>query len=418
MDYFEYKNGELYAENMPVTKIAAAVGTPFYCYSKATLEHHFKVFAEGFKSRDKLICFAVKSNSNLSVIKTFADLGAGADVVSKGEIIRALKAGVAPKKIVFSGIGKTEDEMEFALQTEIFQFNVESESELELLSKTATHLNKTANIAIRVNPNVDAVTHGKITTGLKTSKFGIDIDLAGDVYKKAAQLPGINPHAISVHIGSQITDFEPFKKSFIRVREFVAELAKNGINIDIIDLGGGIGIPYEAGKIPPHPRDYALMVNEVFKDFKGKLIFEPGRVLVGNAGILVSKVIYIKKNDEREFLIIDAAMNDLVRPAMYNAYHDIIPVIADNSITKSYDIVGPVCETGDTFAELREMPELAANDLVTFRTAGAYGSTMSSTYNSRLLAPEVMVNGDKFAIISRRMDYDEMLSREVMPDWS
>jgi len=419
MDHFNYKNAELYAEDVAVVKIAAAVGTPFYCYSHATLTHHYKVFAEGFKNRDVLICFAVKSNSSLAVIKTLADCGAGADVVSEGEIRRALRAGVDAQKIIFSGIGKTADEMKFALEQNIFQFNVESEAELELLSKIAAALGKTANIAIRVNPDIDAGTNSKITTGLKTSKFGVDITQAPALYKKAAQLPGIKIQGISVHIGSQITDFKPFESAFLRVRDFWGELEKSGIKIPRLDLGGGIGVPYEQGKNPPHPREYAKMVCEIFKDFPGKLIFEPGRVLAGNAGILVSEVIYTKKNDEREFLIIDAAMNDLIRPSFYNAHHDIIPIAQSSNLkAKTYDIVGPVCETGDTFAEKREMPELKAGDLVAFRTAGAYGAVMASTYNSRRIVPEVMVKADKFTLISRRMSYEEMLSREILPDWA
>ena len=419
MDHFTYRNNELYAEDVPVAAIAEKFGTPFYCYSHSTLTHHYKVFAEGFKNRDVLICFAVKSNSNLAVIKTLALAGAGADVVSEGEIRRALKAGVDPRKIIFSGIGKTAGEMEFALNTGIYQFNIESEAELELLSKTAARLGKIADIAIRVNPDIDAGTNSKITTGLKTSKFGVDIDIAPALYKKASTLPGIKIQAISVHIGSQITDFAPFKKAFLRVREFWQQLEKSGIKISRLDLGGGIGVPYEqANTPPPHPREYAEIVNEIFKTFPGRLIFEPGRVLVGNAGILVSKVIYTKENDTRNFLIVDAAMNDLIRPSFYSAHHDIIPVSQKpKAKTQKYDIVGPVCETGDTFATLREMPELTSGDLVAFRTAGAYGAVMASTYNSRLIIPEIMVKGLEFSEISRRMSYDEMLAREIMPKW-
>ncbi len=418
MDHFTYKNNKLHAEDVPVAAIAKKFGTPFYCYSHSTLTHHYKVFAEGFKTRDALICFAVKSNSNLAVIKTLSDCGAGADVVSEGEIRRALKAGVSPDKIIFSGVGKTASEMKFALAQNIFQFNVESEAELELLSQTAAATNKTANIAIRVNPDIDAGTNSKITTGLKTSKFGVDIAQAPALYQKAAKLPGIKIQAISVHIGSQITDFAPFKKAFLRVREFLAELEKSGIKISRLDLGGGIGVPYEQGKNPPHPKEYAEIVNEIFKDFSGKLIFEPGRVLAGNAGILVSQVLYTKANDEREFLIIDAAMNDLIRPSFYNAHHDIIPITQNpKPKTQTYDIVGPVCETGDTFATARQMPELKSGDLIAFRTAGAYGAVMASTYNSRPIIPEIMVKASDFAEISRRMTYDEMLAREIMPEF-
>lgn len=418
MDHFVYKNGELYAEDVPVSAIAKKFGTPFYCYSHSTLTHHFKVFAEGFKNRDVLICFAVKSNSNLAVIKTLAQAGAGADVVSEGEIRRALKAGVDPQKIIFSGVGKTAEEMKFALEQNIFQFNVESEAELELLSETANKLGKTANIAIRVNPDIDAGTNSKITTGLKTSKFGVDINVAPELYQKAAKLPSIKVQAISVHIGSQITDFEPFKKAFIRVREFWQNLEKSGIKIARLDLGGGIGVPYEQSNTPPpHPREYAEIVLDIMKDFPGKLIFEPGRVLVGNAGIMVSEVIYTKPTDERNFLIVDAAMNDLIRPSFYSAHHDIIPVKESKTNNVKYDIVGPVCETGDTFATLRELPELKSGDLVAFRTAGAYGAVMASTYNSRRILPEIMVKGSEFSEISSRQTYEQMFEREIMPKW-
>jgi diaminopimelate decarboxylase len=314
--------------------------------------------------------------------------------------------------------------MEFALNTGIFQFNVESEPELELLNKVAEKLGKIANIAIRVNPEVDAGTHVKITTGLKTSKFGIDINLAPAIYEKAAQLKNINPRGISVHIGSQITTLKPFEAAFIRVREFLHELTAKGLKIETLDLGGGLGVPYELGKVPPHPRDYAKMVRVIFSDFKGKMIFEPGRVISGNSGILVSEVIYVKPTDERVFLIVDAAMNDLIRPSYYAAHHDIVPVkltshVKPGSKTASveYDIVGPVCETGDTFAQQRELPELKAGDLIAFRTAGAYGAVMASTYNSRRIVPEVMVKDGEFALTSRRMSYDEMFEREEIPSF-
>ena len=424
MDHFNYKNNELFAEEVAIKKIAAEVGTPFYCYSSATLTHHFKTYSEGFEGRDALVCFAVKSNSNFAVIKTLASLGAGADVVSEGEIRRALLCGVKPEKIVFSGIGKTAPEMEFALNTGIFQFNVESEPELELLNKVAGKLGKKAAIAIRINPDVDAKTHGKITTGLKTSKFGVNIDVAPELFEKARNMENIIVQGISVHIGSQITDLTPFDKAFRRVKTFLAELTLKGFKFTTLDLGGGLGIPYELGKNPPHPRDYAKMVLEIFSDWKGKLIFEPGRVLVGNAGILVSEVIYIKPTEERNFLIVDAAMNDLIRPSYYAAHHDIIPVALPQhtkpgtpTTSANYDIVGPVCETGDTFAQLREMPELKAGDLIAFRTGGAYGAVMASTYNSRKIVPEVMVEGAEYAVTSRRMSYDEMFEREQIPNW-
>lgn len=417
MDHFNYKNGELYAEDVPVAKIAADFGTPVYIYSSATLTHHFKVIAESLSGLDALICFAVKSNSSFAVIKTLAKAGAGADVVSEGEIRRALACGVAPSKIIFSGVGKTADEMEFALKTGILQFNVESEPELELLSRVANKLGKVAEIAIRVNPDVDAATHGKITTGLKTSKFGIDINRGREMFDKARSLPGIKAASVSVHIGSQITDLKPFSDSFKRVREFLKELENAGHKIERVDLGGGLGIPYEAGKNPPHPSEYGKMVKEIFAGLNYKFIFEPGRVLVGNAGILVSKVIYVKPTELREFLIIDAAMNDLIRPSFYSAHHDVVTVKESNNPHVKYDIVGPVCETGDTFATLRDMPSLKPDDLIAFRSAGAYGSVMASTYNSRMLLAEVMVHGKEYGLVSRRQTYDEMFEREVTPDW-
>ena len=412
MDHFRYQDGELFAEDVAVKDIAAQVGTPFYCYSSGTFEHHFKVMQEALSNVNPLICFAVKSNSNFAVIKTLANLGAGADVVSEGEIRRVLKCGIAPEKIIFSGVGKTADEMKFALETGIFQFNVESEPELILLDKVAGELGKTAPVALRINPNVDAVTNAKITTGLKTSKFGIDIDYAPKVIELARSLENINLQGLSVHIGSQITDLEPFRKSYQRTKEFADEVG----GIKILDLGGGLGVPYERDKVPPHPNDYAKIVEDIFGDTDYKLCFEPGRVIAANAGIMVSKVIYVKPTDERDFLIIDGAMNDLIRPSYYNAHHDALPV-KESSDSESYDIVGPVCETGDTFAEQRPMPKLEEGDLVAFRTAGAYGAVMAGTYNSRPIIAEVMVKGDKFAVTSRRQTYDEMFDREELPEW-
>lgn len=424
MDHFNYKNGELFAEDVAIAKIAQQVGTPFYCYSSATITHHYQVLAQAFEGLNSLICFALKSNSNFAVIKTLGDLGAGVDVVSEGEIRRALKCGIDASKIVFSGVGKTAEEMQFALNQGVFQFNVESIPEIELLNQVATELGKTANIAIRVNPDVDADTNDKITTGLKTSKFGIDIDIATEVFAHAKTLSGINVQGVSIHIGSQITDLTPFELAFKRVKEFVEELRNIGHDIQTLDLGGGLGVPYELGKNPPHPKDYAAIVNEIFAGFDCKLIFEPGRVITGNAGIMVSKVIHVKPTEEREFLIIDAAMNDLIRPSYYAAHHDIIPAkLAEHNVPNGkdsapkYDIVGPVCETGDTFAKLREMQELQQGDLIAFRTAGAYGAVMASTYNSRPLIAEVMVNGADFAITARRQTYDEMFEREELPKW-
>ena len=428
MDHFNYKNGELFAENVAVAKIAAQVGTPCYIYSSATLRHHFNVLSAAFLGLSPLICFALKSNSNFAVIKTLASLGAGVDVVSEGEIRRALACGVSPSKMIFSGVGKTAAEMRFALENDIFQFNVESAPELELLNKVAGKMGAKARIAIRVNPDVDAATHGKITTGLKTSKFGIDINVAPQIFAQAAAMPNIDLQGVSVHIGSQIIDLKPFEAAFMRLKEFVAELEAKGHQIHTIDLGGGLGIPYELGKVPPEPAEYAQIVKDIFGDYVTKsgckLIFEPGRVITGNAGILISEVIYMKATAARNFLIIDAAMNDLIRPSYYDAHHDIVPVVQPPHAKPSvalpeveYDIVGPVCETGDTFATLRSLPNLRAGDLIAFRSAGAYGSAMASTYNSRLLVAEVMVHGDEFAVTSRRQTYDEMFEREQIPSW-
>lgn len=425
MDHFNYKNSELHAENVAVAKIAAEVGTPCYIYSSATLSNHYRVMEAAFAGlKNVQICFALKSNSNFAVIKTLAALGAGTDVVSEGEIRRALACGVDPKKIIFSGVGKTADEMRFALENNIFQFNVESVPELHLLNKVAGEKGVKARIAIRVNPDVDAATHGKITTGLKTSKFGIDIDVAPQIFAEAASLPNIDLQGVSVHIGSQIIDLQPFEEAFQRLKEFVAELEKAGHKIHTIDLGGGLGIPYELGKNPPAPAEYGKIVEKIFGDFEGMLIFEPGRVITGNSGILVSEVIYLKETATRNFLIIDAAMNDLIRPSYYDAHHDIVPVIQPPHVKPSgvlpqteYDIVGPVCETGDTFATLRSLPDLQAGDLIAFRSAGAYGAVMASTYNSRKMVAEVMVKGDEFAVTSRRQTYDEMFEREQLPAW-
>lgn len=416
MDHFNYKNGELYAEEVKLADIAAEIGTPFYCYSTATLTRHYNVFAEGLAGLDTLIAFAVKSNSCLAVISELAKLGAGADVVSEGEIRRALAAHVPPGKIIFSGVGKTREEMAFALSAGIFQFNVESEPELLALDETARSLGKKAAIAIRVNPDVEAATNAKIATGHKKSKFGVDIDVCRELFARAASLSNIELQGISVHIGSQITDLAPFAAAFAKVRELYSSLAASGINIKVLDLGGGIGIPYQESKTSPSPAEYTKLAKQVFSGLPCKLVFEPGRVIAGNAGILVSRVIYVKPTGERNFLIIDAAMNDLIRPSFYNAYHEIIPVLENKGErgTVLFDIVGPVCESGDTFAELRELPELHPGELIAIRSAGAYGSVMASGYNSRLIAPEVMVRGKESAVVSRRQSYEEMLSRETL----
>jgi len=416
MDHFDYKDGIYHAEGVALDRIAAEVGTPFYCYSTATLTRHFNVFREHFADLKPKICYAVKANGNLAVLKTLAKLGAGADVVSEGEIRVALAAGIKPGDIVFSGIGKTEAEMKFALEQDIFQFNVESEPELELLDAVAQAAGKRARIAIRVNPDVDPKTHAKISTGQKETKFGISMKHALPVYKRAASMKGIQVQSVSVHIGSQLTQLEPFAEAFARVRGFVEELRANGIAIPTLDLGGGLGIPY-GKEAPPLPEAYSQIVREQVGALGCQLVFEPGRVLVGNAGILVSRVLYVKHSENRIFVVVDAGMNDLMRPTLYSAYHEILPVVQTKVSPVHVDVVGPVCETGDIFAEQRELPLPKAGDLIAFRSAGAYGSSMAGTYNARPLLAEVMVNGDAFAVIRKRQTYEELLARDELPGW-
>ncbi|NFV82287.1 diaminopimelate decarboxylase [Magnetospirillum aberrantis] len=420
MNHFDYVNGTLHAEGVPVTDIAARVGTPFYCYSTATLVRHYTVFAEALAKAglDATVCFALKANSNVAVVRTLADLGAGADVVSEGELRQALKAGVPADRIVFSGVGKTRRELEFAVAKGIMQINVESEPELELLSQVAAERGVKMPIALRVNPDVDAGTHAKITTGKKENKFGIEWTRAHEVYRKARALPGVEPVAIACHIGSQLTEIEPFSAAFRRVRDLVAMLRADGFDIRHLDLGGGLGVPYD-GETPPSPDVYAQAIKAELGDLGCRVVLEPGRVLVGNAGILVSRVVYMKEGSTRTFAIVDAAMNDLVRPAMYEAFHGIDPVTqpAAGAPRQPVDVVGPVCETGDTFAKQCPLPPLAAGDLVVFRTAGAYGAAMSSTYNSRPLVPEVLVDGDRFAVVRARPSFEEMAALESLPDW-
>lgn len=417
MDFFDYKSGILHAENVSIPELAKTIGTPFYCYSTATLVRHFQVFQEPFKDLPHKICFAVKANSNLAVLSTLAKQGAGADVVSEGEIRRALAAGVAPENIVFSGVGKTRDEMRFALEQNIFQFNIESEPEMLALSDVASAMGKRAAIAIRVNPDVDAKTNAKISTGKKENKFGVDIEHAPALYAKAATLPGIKVQGVSMHIGSQLTSTEPFRQAFTKLRELVLTLRAQGITIETVDAGGGLGVPYEKTDEPPLPADYAHVVRSLLGDLGCMLLFEPGRLLVGNAGIMVSSVIYVKPTENRTFAIIDAAMNDLMRPSLYGAYHEIIPVQETNAPLQPVDIVGPVCETGDTFAEKRPLPLPKEGDLLVFRTAGAYGAVMSGTYNTRHLIPEVLVNDHEYAVIRPRQTYDDLLGQDRIPKW-
>ena len=420
MHHFSYRGGILHAEDVPLPQIAAAVGTPFYCYSSATLTRHYRVFEDALKGLGATICFAVKSNANLAVIRTLVNLGAGCDVVSGGELQLALKAGCPPEKIVFSGMGKTEAELRLALACDVGQINVESEAELETLSRLASGMGKTARIALRVNPDVDSGGHDKITTGRKEDKFGIEWTLALALYRKARALPGIAPVAVAVHIGSQITQLAPFEAAFLRVRDLVVMLRADGIDIRHLDLGGGLGVPYDhtSNTTPPSPEAYGAMVKRAVGDLGCALTFEPGRLIVGNAGILVSEVITLKESTTRKFVIVDAAMNDLVRPAMYGARHDIIPVKeARAGDVAAVDVVGPVCETTDIFAKGYALPPLAPGDLVAFLTAGAYGAVMASTYNARPLIPEVMVQGDHFAVIRRRPTFAEMTALEQLPPW-
>ncbi|PVA09361.1 diaminopimelate decarboxylase [Pelagivirga sediminicola] len=420
MDHFLYKDGVLHAEDVPVADIAAAVGTPFYVYSTATLERHFNLFNDALEGLDHLVCYAMKAASNVAILKTLARLGAGMDVVSGGEYLRAKAAGVPGDKIVFSGVGKTREEMRLALEGGIRQFNVESEPEMEALSAVAEGMGLRAPITVRVNPDVDAKTHAKIATGKSENKFGIPISRAREVYALAARLPGLEVIGIDVHIGSQLTDLEPFRQAYLKVGELTGILRADGHDIRRLDLGGGLGIPYTRGnEAPPLPSQYGAMIKETLGHLGCEIEIEPGRLIAGNAGLLVSEVIYVKSGEGRDFLILDAAMNDLIRPAMYDAWHDIVPVIqpAPAAEQQPYDIVGPVCESGDTFARQRMMPALAAGDLVAFRSAGAYGAVMASEYNTRPLVPEVLVNGQDFAVIRARPTFDEILNRDIIPSW-
>ncbi len=419
MHHFAYRGGILHAEDIGIPRLADAVGTPFYCYSTATLERHYAVFAGAFGEADCLVCFALKSNSNLSVLATLGRLGAGMDVVSEGELRRALTAGVPAQRIVFSGVGKTRAEMAFALTQGIFGFNVESEPELRALSEVASSLGQQANIALRVNPDVDAGTHHKISTGKAEHKFGIPYSDAPRLYRLAAGLPGISAAGVHMHIGSQITDLNPFANAFTLMAELVRGLRADGHGIRWINLGGGLGIPYDVGSTPPHPDAYAALVLSITRELGVKLLFEPGRMIAGNAGILVGRVIYAKRSNGKRFLIVDAAMNDLIRPTLYDAYHEILPVEeALLSRPKAeQDVVGPVCETGDFLAKGRELPLLDEGDLIAIMTAGAYGAVQSSTYNSRLLVPEVLVRGADFCVVRPRPTYDDMLAGERFAPW-
>ncbi|MFZ1107425.1 MAG: diaminopimelate decarboxylase [Rhodomicrobium sp.] len=420
MHHFSYRNGVLHAEDIALDAIAREVGTPFYCYSTATIERHYGVFAEAFAGLDALVCYAVKANSNVSVIRTLARIGCGADVVSEGEIRRALAAGVPAGKIAFSGVGKTRAEMAFALKTGIFGFNVESEAELRALSDVASARGASARIAFRINPDVDAKTHAKISTGKSEHKFGVSWRDARALYALARDLPGIDVQGVHMHIGSQITQMEPFKNAFALLASLVEELRSDGHTIAFVNLGGGLGIPYRWDlQEPPLPKEYAEIVIALSQRLGAKLLFEPGRVIAGNAGVLVTEVIYTKRGGEKQFVIVDAGMNDLIRPTLYDAYHDIWPIreaLRDGNMAR-VDVVGPVCETGDFIAKDRAMPGVVAGDYLAIMSAGAYGAAQASSYNSRPLVPEVIVSGANYAVIRPRPSFDDMLKAEPIAPW-
>ncbi len=420
MNHFQYIDGVLHAENVPVPEIAKAVGTPFYVYSTATLERHYKVFSEAFADVDSMVCYAMKANSNQAVLATLAKLGAGIDVVSGGELRRALAAGVPASRIMFSGVGKTVAEMDFALEAGIYCFNIESEPELEVLNLRAVKAGKKAHVSFRINPDVDAGTHAKISTGKKENKFGISYERARAVYKHAATLPGIHVSGIDMHIGSQITELQPFEDAFRLLRELVEALRGDGHTISHVDIGGGLGIPYrDDNNPPPLPDAYAHIVKNELKSLDCKIVTEPGRLIVGNAGILVTEVIYVKDSGDKTFVIVDGAMNDLIRPTLYEAYHGIRPVVqpaADCPRIKA-DVVGPVCETGDYLALDREMAAPQPGDLIAVSSAGAYGAVQAGTYNSRLLVPEVLVKGSQFHVVRPRGTYEQLIALDSVPAW-
>lgn len=420
MHHFDYRNGRLHAEDVDLTSLAVEVGTPFYCYATATLERHYRVFMEAFAGRDVLLCYALKANSNQSVISTLARLGAGADIVSAGELMRARAAGVPGERIVFSGVGKTREEMAQALDAGILCFNVESEPELDALSEVALSKGVKAPVSIRVNPDVDAKTHKKISTGKSATKFGIPISRARDVYDFAARLPGLAISGVDMHIGSQITDMAPFENAVTLLAELARDLMAAGHRLHHMDLGGGLGVPYAASDpVPPSPAAYAEVVGRALGDIKLPLVFEMGRMLVANAGILVTRVIYVKKGEGKTFVVVDAAMNDLIRPTLYEAHHDIVPVAepAAGAAMVVADVVGPVCETGDFLALDRPLPEVKPGDLLAVMTAGAYGAVQSGTYNTRALVPEVLIRGPEAAVVRPRVDPAALIALDRPAPW-
>jgi diaminopimelate decarboxylase len=420
MQHFEYRDGRFHAEDVDLAEIARAVGTPFYCYSTATLTRHFRVFADAFARQKALVCYAMKANSNQAVLKTLVALGAGMDVVSEGELRRALAAGTPAHKIIFSGVGKTKAEMALGLEAGIRCFNVESEPELEALSQVAASRNTRARIALRVNPDVDAKTHAKISTGKSVNKFGVPISRAREVYARAAKLPGVEVDGVDMHIGSQITNLQPFDDAFALLSDFVRILRADGHEIGHVDVGGGLGVPYKFdNEPPPHPEAYAAIVARRTASLDCEIFLEPGRLIVGNAGVLATSVIYVKQGEGRNFVIVDAAMNDLIRPTLYEAHHEIrlYREAASDAPRLVADVVGPVCETGDYLALARDMPEPRAGDLIAVLTAGAYGAVQAGTYNTRPLVPEVLVDGDRFAVIRPRPTYDELIGLDKLPPW-
>jgi diaminopimelate decarboxylase len=420
MHHFDYRGGVLHAEGVSLATLAERVGTPLYCYSSETLERHYRVFADAFADVPALVCYAMKANSNQSVLRTLARLGAGADVVSGGELMRARAAGIPPEKILFSGVGKTADELRLAVSEGIFSINVESEPELELLSSIAASMGRVARVSARVNPDVDARTHGKIATGKAENKFGIPLSRARAVYARAARLPGIRVTGVDMHIGSQIIELEPFADAFALLAGFARKLRADGHKISHIDFGGGLGVPYHFDRdAPPDPSAYARIVKDAVEGLDCTLVFEPGRLIVGNAGILLTRVLYVKHGDKRTFVIVDAAMNDLVRPTLYEAHHDIVPVRAPEKGARMLvaDVVGPVCETGDYLALDRRLAEPRPGDLLAVMTAGAYGAVQAGTYNTRPLVPEVMVKGDQFAVIRPRLEVAELIALDKPAPW-
>jgi len=415
MAFFTYREGQLYAEDVPVDKIAEQVQTPVYCYSASALRQNYRTYIDHFRPENSLVCYAVKANSNQAILSMLGEMGAGADVVSEGELRRALHAGIPAEKIVYSGVAKTAREMKFALAQDIYQFNVESEPELELLNKVALTAGKQAPIAFRINPDIDARTHAKISTGKASNKFGIAWSGIPEAYARAAALPGISVQGIDLHIGSQLTELAPFEQAFICLAELTERLRGEGHEISVLDIGGGLGIAYDdEGPQPPDLGDYAALANDILGGLGCRIIVEPGRSMVGDTGILLSEVIYVKQGEHDEFLIIDAGMNDLLRPSMYDAFHEITPVKPSGRELRPYQIVGPICETGDTFARDRQLPLMQAGDLIAIRDAGAYGAVMSSSYNTRPLVPEVLVEGDDFTVVRKRPSIDKLISLDSL----